>query len=198
MKSNVILLTGEAGQHKAVMHEVDKCTAYNEFDQKSALRTRLLAEELVGMLPSLLKHTSAAFWMEAEGKAIELHAEVKAKDSGFNTRQKVLSVSTSGKNVAAVGIMGKIRETCEMMLYPSTDEVVSPSFYEMGMEHEESSLSSFWSLRQYSDSVQELIESAAKEAAWDELEKSIIARLADDVIVSIKGKNVEIIVRKAF
>lgn len=198
MRSNVIKLTGEAGQYETVMHEVGKCTVYNEFDNKSMLRTRLLAEELVGMLPSLLKHTSAVFWMNAEGKKIELHAEIMAKDSGYDTRQKLLSLSTTGKNEAAVGIMGKIREACEMMLYPSADDVVSPSFYEMGMEQEESQLHYSWSLRQYSDSVHRLIESAAKEAAWDELEKSIIAKLADDVTVSIKGRNVEIVVRKEF
>jgi hypothetical protein len=33
---------------------------------------------------------------------------------------------------------------------------------------------------------------------WDELEKSIIANLADDVIVSVKGHNVEIVIMKNF
>ena len=33
---------------------------------------------------------------------------------------------------------------------------------------------------------------------WDELEKSIIANLADDVIVSVKGSSVEIVILKDF
>ena len=33
---------------------------------------------------------------------------------------------------------------------------------------------------------------------WDELEKSIIANLADDVIVGVIGKNVDIIIKKKF
>ena len=33
---------------------------------------------------------------------------------------------------------------------------------------------------------------------WDELEKSIIANLADDVIVSVKGNRVEIEIKKNF
>ena len=33
---------------------------------------------------------------------------------------------------------------------------------------------------------------------WDELEKSIIANIADDVIVGVEGKRVEIVVKKAF
>ena len=32
---------------------------------------------------------------------------------------------------------------------------------------------------------------------WDELEKSIIANLADDVRVSVSGNNVELIIEKA-
>ena len=33
---------------------------------------------------------------------------------------------------------------------------------------------------------------------WDELEKSIVAKLADDVIVGVRGKNVEIVIKKEF
>ena len=33
---------------------------------------------------------------------------------------------------------------------------------------------------------------------WDQLEKSIVAKLADDVIVGVRGKKVEIIIIKEF
>ena len=33
---------------------------------------------------------------------------------------------------------------------------------------------------------------------WDQLEKSIVAKLADDVIVGVRGKKVEIIIKKKF
>ena len=36
------------------------------------------------------------------------------------------------------------------------------------------------------------------EPAWDQLEKSIVAKLADDVIVGVKGKNAEIVIIKKF
>ena len=38
----------------------------------------------------------------------------------------------------------------------------------------------------------------ATKEAWDELEKSVIAKIADDVIVGLKGKRVDIIVKKSF
>lgn len=33
---------------------------------------------------------------------------------------------------------------------------------------------------------------------WDHLDKSIVARLADDVIVGVRSKKVEIIIKKKF
>jgi hypothetical protein len=34
--------------------------------------------------------------------------------------------------------------------------------------------------------------------AWDELEKSVVSNLADDVKVSINGRNVEMVILKQF
>ena len=34
--------------------------------------------------------------------------------------------------------------------------------------------------------------------AWDELEKSVIASVADDVIVGVRGKRAEIVILKKF
>ena len=49
-----------------------------------------------------------------------------------------------------------------------------------------------WTLSRYKDSQKN------SEEPWDELEKSIIANLADDVIVSVKGNKVEIVIVKTF
>ena len=49
-----------------------------------------------------------------------------------------------------------------------------------------------WSLFNYKTAVEE------KEDAYAELERSIVAKLADDIIVGVRGKNVEIIVKKSF
>ena len=52
----------------------------------------------------------------------------------------------------------------------------------------------FWKLQEYRNSVkkEEQVE------AWDELEKSVIASLADDVTVGIKGNHAQIVVEKKF
>ena len=50
-----------------------------------------------------------------------------------------------------------------------------------------------WSLYSYKAAVEE-----NEEDAYAELERSIVAKLADDIIVGVRGKNVEIVVKKSF
>jgi hypothetical protein len=50
-----------------------------------------------------------------------------------------------------------------------------------------------WSLEQYRNAG-----SCEEQPEWDELEKSLIASVADDVIVGVKGKRADIIVVKKF
>lgn len=197
MKSNNCTLTGQEGELKNILREVDKCTAYNELDSQSALRVRLFAEELVGMLPALLKNAEGVFWIENEANKYELHISVNAKETDFFTREKLLTVSKSGRNEANRGFMGKIRAVAEMMLFPADNNMIAFDF--AGCEGDPSrSYMYSWSMKKYEKKIADQEESSEKAEAWDELEKSIIGRLADDVIVGIRGKKVDIIVCKEF
>ena len=48
----------------------------------------------------------------------------------------------------------------------------------------------------YQNTIAGAAASKEKEEAWDELEKSVITKIADDVIVGIQGRKVDIIVKK--
>ena len=52
-----------------------------------------------------------------------------------------------------------------------------------------------WRLSEYKGDVARRNDSE-RIAAWDELEKSIVANLADDISVGIKGENVMIVITK--
>ena len=84
-------------------------------------------------------------------------------------------ISTSGKNAAAVGIMGKIR--CAI---------------ESAVLHRHAPNSNKWSLNHYRAQAQN------EQDQRKELERSIIANLADDVIVAISGDCVDIAIIKTF
>ena len=57
MKSNICKLNEDLTCLEAVLKEVEKVTAYNGLEDKKALRLRLLAEELCGMLPGLIQNS---------------------------------------------------------------------------------------------------------------------------------------------
>ena len=206
MKSNICKLNEDLTCLKAVLAEVEKVTTYNGLEDKKALRLRLLAEELCGMLPGLIENFSGSFWAENEGDDYELHVELKADDMNIDLRDELLSVSKSGKNAAAKGIMGKIRAVAETMLLAASDPTFSVpcgDFYDyhgynMGFGYIDPTITIetgyiySWSLFNYKTAVEE------KEDEYAELERSIVAKLADDIIVGVRGNNVEIVVKKSF
>ena len=76
MKSDICTLpegTKDLDSLSAILNEVEKTAEYVELDKKQASRLRLLAEELVEMLPSVLSYASGKFWVESQGKSFELH-----------------------------------------------------------------------------------------------------------------------------
>jgi len=207
LKSNICKLNEDLTCLEAVLSEVEKVTAYNGLEDKKALRLRLLAEELCGMLPGLIENFSGKFWAENDGDDYKLHVELKADDMSIDLRDELISVSKSGKNAAAKGVMGKIRAVAETMLLAASDpdlSVPSEEYYDycgynMGFGYIDPTISYetgyvySWSLFNYKTAVEE-----KEEDAYAELERSIVAKLADDIIVGVRGKNVEIIVKKSF
>ena len=206
MKSNNCKLNKDLKCLQEVLAEVEKVTAYNGLEDKKALRLRLLAEELCGMLPGLVENFSGEFWAENDGDDYELHVELKADDMSFEVRDELISVSKTGKNAAAKGVMGKIRAVAETMLLVAFDPTLSTPVgeyydchgYNMGFGFIDQTMAVetgyvySWSLFNYKTAVEN------KKEEYAELERSIVAKLADDIIVGVRGKNVEIVVKKSF
>ena len=147
------------------------------------------------------------FFAENDGTNYELHVNLTADDMTLDLRDELISVSKSGKNAAAKGVMGKIRAVVETMLLSASDpslNIPTGEFYDchgynMGFGYINSALAYedgylySWSLYSYKTAVKE-----KEEDAYAELERSIVAKLADDIIVGVRGNQVEIIVKKAF
>ena len=200
--------TGEGAEE--VLEEASKFASYSGLDKKSALRVRLLAEETLGMVSAITGDFNADFWIESDKKcAVRICVEALT-DMDFKKKQDLINASTKKKNEAAKGFMGKIRQIIENGLY-SIDEVGSLQaeygtgsvmYANMGMCEIDPgsaihSMNYMWSLENYRNSVQNASETdlAVKEA-WDELEKSIVASIADDVRVGVSGNKVELFIEK--
>lgn len=200
--------TGEGAEE--ALEEASKFASYSGLDKKSALRVRLLAEETLGMVSAITGDFNADFWIESDKKcAVRIRVEALT-DMDFKKKQDLINASTKKKNEAAKGFMGKIRQIIENGLY-SIDEVGSLQaeygtgsvmYANMGMCEIDPgsaihSMNYMWSLENYRNSVQNASETnlAVKEA-WDELEKSIVASIADDVRVGVSGNKVELFIEK--
>lgn len=194
MKSDVCKLEKNMTDFHRIPTEAEKVAAYNNLDERQARRLRLLSEELIGMLPELLEYGRGEFWIENEGKKFELHVSVKPADVLDLDEDKILSISSSGKNAATKGILNKIRAAAQMMLlsYGEATTPYSYDFYDMGMVTDVHNYENAWSLTNYREQV------TSNKEEWDELEKSVIANLSDNVIVGVTGKKVEIVVIKNF
>lgn len=205
MKTDVIEITANGTGFTRVLEETERAAAYRGLEPKQALRLRLLAEEMTGMLKTLVGDERFRYWIESEGRVLSLHLETQTIVTRA-LREALLKASSSGKNAAAKGFMGRLREILTTM----SESYVPAAVAEMGygysyvdvidfdesMDMSPNAMLYGWSLRAYRDAVTENKEKEPEK--WDELEKSITAKLADDVKIFIRRNNVEMVIEKTF
>ena len=167
---------------------------------KDSLRLRLLAEEMMNMIQAVAGDFNAEFYFEHDGKDCKLHLSAKS-NLNYEKRREFLSISSSGKNEANVGIMEKIRGIFEAGLYGMQESFAMQAEYGTGMwgfgaagalDDGVSGALYSWSMQKYKNAVKE------DSDEWDELEKSIIANIADEVSVAVTRDGVVLTVRKNF
>ena len=198
MKSKEYVLSSQGSDNRNIPNEAESTALKNRLDEKSALRLRLLAEELICMLPQLLHYGAGKFWIEWTGRDYELHLNVTIdKAHGYDV-DRILAVSSSGQNAAAKGIIGKMIVAVESMLGKNENSIDDDPYgvWRRGLaDYDEETI---WSLEAYKDAFSS--ENAKQEYSddGDELERSIIANLADEVRVGVRGGKIDIVVLKSF
>ncbi len=206
MQTDKIHINNQGEGLSEVLEQAEKYADYNKLSRKQRLQLRLMCEETVGMLRELAGEYDAFFWIEDEKDETALRLELQT-EMDKEKRRKLLSVSSSGKNSMAKGIMGKIREVVELSLMEEdlSDNLTDYDILMMGTSGNicdpvdvTNPMAGYqiWSLIQYKDLVREKKE--AYEVEWDELEKSIIANLADEVQIGIRDYKVKMVVYKKF
>lgn len=208
METKKIKVTGNGDGMEQALNATEKLADQIGLDKKNTLRLRLLAEETLCMVRAIVAGFEAEFRAEGTQKdGVRIHLTASA-DMNYAKKKELIAVSTDKKNAASVGIMGKIRELVENGLYHleevenlRTEYGGAPVMYgAMGMLGGGTAMqteSCLWSLKEYRKHIDETKDSDQSAAeAWDELEKSIVAKIADDVRVAISGRKVEMIIEK--
>lgn len=197
MKTDVITVSGNGKRMETALEQVEKVAAYKGLSPKDTLHLRLLTEETMSMMRSITGKPEGQFWIEDEDGVFQLHLKVAARLS-MEKREQLLSVSATGKNESARGLMGRIRAFFDWSSDEDFDGSIGLYMLPDAFEHSSSPMLDWeWSMRRYESELSDRIdEDAGAREAWDELEKSVVKHVADDVKVSIRGGFVEMIILK--
>ena len=196
MKTNICIINGKESDIPTIQKEVEKVAAYNELENKQKLQLLLLAEELVGMEKGILGFGEGEFYMENTGDEyrLHLHADIAVD---LDVKDKFVDMSKNRKNECYKGFMGKIRFVADTFMFSAnSSELSGYSTYSLNgpamTYFTPSDYENIWSYSQYKEAI------SVNEPEWDELEHSIVANLADDVIVGARNNSVDMVVVKKF
>ena len=202
--SDKFMVNSDAGRMAAARYATEDFAWQIKLDKRDALRLDLLVEETLGMVKNMLEDFYGQLWFTADGKVCEIHFEATS-DMDVEKRQELLSVSSTGKNVAHRGFMAKLGEVISGALhgFGRTMDAYGQETVKYGIVHSPSpmmgnaDMMTVWTLQTYRDGLGQASDDDA-EAALDELEKSIVAKLADDILVGVKGDRINLVIKKQF
>ncbi|MBE5916615.1 MAG: hypothetical protein E7273_07195 [Pseudobutyrivibrio ruminis] len=204
--SNQIYLNSEESILEAAYKKVDGCVESVNLSGKDKLRVKLLLEETIGMFEEMTGEFTALMWIEKyDGQcAIRLVGNTKID---ADKKYDLLSMSTSGENALVHGFMGKVKDIIQtgILNYESVMKLkqeyngVSVNYAGLGVYSDVGVATNptafsgmMWSMIDYKNELEHgKAENEGMMAAWDELEKSIVASVADDVIVGVKDNKVQ-------
>lgn len=199
MKSDVIHVTSMGEGADEALKQAEACATYSALSKKESLHLILLTEEMMSLVNALTGEKEADFWIDGNKKSFQLNLKTLTMMNS-RMREELLKTSTSGKNYAAKGILGKIRDLLERCLEPADSNLTN--YYPAGWMYAGTDPSSMtmasadvWSFNQYKD---EVVKNSDALEEWDELEKSILANLADEIRVSIQDDMVTLTIYKSF
>ena len=204
MKTEEIRITSLGEGMEEALAATERLGQDSGLGHKENLRLRLLAEELIGLLRGITGSVEADYqaWQEDGEFTLRLSTGV---NMSMELRRQLLAASSSGKNAAAKGLMGRIRDIVAAVMLPEKGESTVPSGLSLGLmsmgspSRYRSGEAYAWTLSQYMSEVRgsrDRDEEAAE--AWDELERSVVACVADDVSVRVSGSHAEISIFKSF
>lgn len=197
MKSDECVLSGMRSDINTALEEVERVAAYNDLPRKETLQLRLLAEEMMGMQAEIMGFAKGKFYLENRGKTynIYLHTEI---DSAMHkeAQEKLVEMSTSKKNAAYTGFMGRIRKLIDDM-----SDSAKAAYYTTSEQYHGASMvftypvidyEKVWELSRYRKEAREKMDQ------WDELEKSVVASICDELVVGARNDYVDMIAVKTF
>ena len=208
MVSDKFMVNSDAGRMAAAQYAADSYAGDAGLDKRDALRLNLLVEETLGMVKAMVNDFYGRLWFSGDDGVCEIHLEATA-NMDSDRKQELLSVSSSGRNAAAKGFMGMLGDVISSALH-NIGRAVDTAYAESALSGNIIApagvgnpnlydLTPVWTLDQYRANVEKgRLEGDALEQAKQDLEKSIVANLADNIVVGVKGDRIELVITKRF
>lgn len=195
MRSNTCKIEKGFKDLGLILKECDKVAVYNELSHKQTLQLRLLCEDIDGMLPKIIDDFEGIFWIDFENGECKINISIEFAKFTATKKKELLSLAKNKKNASVKGLVARIGAAIEEFFL---DEENFNAFGMMSDYHELNAnahldYSYYWRLGQYKE-----VAAQTKKEEWDELEKSVIANIADDIIVGVKGTQADITIIKNF
>ncbi len=215
MKTDIIKISNNGDGMNEAIEMAENITKYcgkNVF-QKDVTQLRLLTEEMFNMIRNIAGDFTADFWIEEKDHVFSLHLKSEIADLDYFRRKQLLSFATTG-NIAHRGFLEKIHDVIEAAIQHlkrsyidatihnyeertsnSHIDVAPEILYPEAVNLTQTGMSEMiyaWSMQKYISSQEDKFEQEVN----DGLEKSIIAKLADDVKIGVRKDGFEIIIEK--
>lgn len=176
MKSDVINIDSRGNGFREAIEQTGKTAVFTGLDESQSLDLQLITEEMLSMVRSVTGEVKASFWIESEGSAYELHVTTETV-MDKEKRSQLIEDSTSRKNEASVGFLGRLHDAFEEAM---TSEV----------DRQDTNLSC--------DVISDLPSGVLGQPDWDGYERSILQTVADEVKIGIRRGKVDVTICKRF
>ena len=196
MKTDKLWISDTVRRNSDVNEILREFAARNRIEGKDYSHLCLLAEETLGMVSQMLNDYDGQLWLEGTAAGYEIILEADAHENH------------DGKDVATSpeGFMAKVAAmmNCSYMIeniaeIPEDLAGMLPDYMSYGMREKKESpvWAGRWSLSAYRWQLMKCREEKpAVRLALDELEKSIVAQLADEVTIGIHGHRIRLVISK--
>lgn len=193
MKTDTISTYSKGDFLQISLDRIEGLANTQNLSQKDALYLRLLAEELFEIVKGSTGDFSAKFWAENVGNDYVIVLEADAVDLTEDAKKELISISSTGENSNVFGVMDRIRSLFGILAV-GVDSSTLPGVTSFGYGYNNTGEDLSWSLKKYKKAVTE----NNLDPAIEEISKSVVANVADDIVVGVKDKKVKIEIYKSF
>lgn len=197
MKTDELIISQDPQAISDALDKIELIALYTGMSRKEATSMRLLAEELLSATKSILDAYQGRLWMETTNEEFALHLSVMKPNSKAE-REQLIALSKTGAVTPPSGLFSRLGAALSNFFSVDDDGLSADMFthYTMfaDMMRMEGAGYTYHYLPTPDEFPQKELAKPVDELAG--IEKSIIETIVDDILVTVKSDNVEIIAIK--